>query len=89
MMKMNFYRLATEEDFSKRFSIQLDYLIINLPEEVEKMIEEDGEFLKAAAKMRQITGKSIQECKTYCAKYRTFVKAKIDFYEGKPVYTEY
>jgi hypothetical protein len=85
---VNFYRLATEDDFNKRFEIILGHFEKHLPLEVEQLIETD-QFNKAVSKLQELRGFGLANCKVYCLRYRSFVSAKKDFYSGKPVYTDY
>ncbi|MFF2531472.1 hypothetical protein ACFVS2_21430 [Brevibacillus sp. NPDC058079] len=78
---MKFYRPVTEEDFTIRYEN-------NLPVEVTELIEK-GQVIEAKVILRQNYSLGLPECKRYCSAYQAFLSAKKDFYDGKPVFTEY
>lgn len=86
---MNFYRLATKEDFDKDLLLKYDAYSEGFINNEIKLLIENGKLPQAAETMRKITGISVYDCKGYCEQYLTFYRAKCDFDNGLPVYTDY
>lgn len=85
---MKFYRLATEEDFKQSFDNYFYPYKIQIPNRVAEELKK-GKMRRAASILREATGLRLQECIPFCEEYGAFLKAKEDFENGLPVYTDY
>lgn len=83
---MIFYRPATEEDFK---TYEVEFRGYRYMDDATKKLIECGEFIKAVNNIRNMYGFGLVESRKYCKIYETFVKAKEDFKQGKPVYVPY
>ncbi|MGN5651008.1 hypothetical protein [Bacillus sp. Brlt_9] len=85
---MKFYRLATEEDFKQSYENYFYPYVIQIPDSVVEELKK-GEIRRAAGILKEATKLRLQECIPFCEEYGAFLRAKEDFENGKPVYTDY
>lgn len=83
---MNYYRPATEDDFSEPEILYPNYS--KLDDNTKELIKQ-GELHKAIKGIMNKTGMGVNDSRKYCMKYQKYTQAKQDFANGLSVFVKY